>query len=306
MDEQNIQKELLLRLIYSEVFQHPLTSYELELLVDCTPTQLKHALDELGKNGLVQQKDDHYYIFEEGEKITKRISGNKEAKKMMPKAQQVGRKIFRFPYVEGVGISGSLSKGVLHSDGDFDYFIITQPNRLWVARTLLILYKKIFLFNSRKHFCVNYFIDSQNLEIEEKNPFTATEISTLIPIAGNVMDHFFEQNAWIDSYLRKNEKQVHFDKLKKPAVTRAITFIMKGKFGEFMDRRFMRITLKRWERKFGTFEPTEFELAMKSRKYVSKHHPNNFQDKVLNRLEELTADFKNANAERLNNLGIEL
>ena len=76
--------------------------------------------------------------------------------------------ISKFPYVRAILLSGSISKGYMDKDSDVDYFIITQPNRLWVTRLLLMLFKKIFLFNSRKVFCINYFVDSEKLEIEEK------------------------------------------------------------------------------------------------------------------------------------------
>ena len=67
------------------------------------------------------------------------------AKNIYQKALTVSRLISKFPYVEGVGISGSLSKGYYDDDGDIDFFIITSPKRLWIARTFLILYKKLFL-----------------------------------------------------------------------------------------------------------------------------------------------------------------
>ena len=306
MDKAILLKEIILRLIYSEIFEHPLTFNELEQRIKAPSEDLSQALTQLTETELIHFKNGYYFIFEEGNKINRRTSGNEEAERMMPKAQRVGKKIFRFPYVEGVGISGSLSKGVLHDDGDFDYFIITKPNRLWVARTLLILYKKVFLFNSRKHFCVNYFIDTQNLEIEEKNPFTATEIATLIPVAGNVMDSFFEKNIWIANYLRENKKETHFSEVNKPAITRFIVFLTKGKFGEWTDQRFMHLTLKRWERKFGAFDNSTFDLTMKSRKYVSKHHPNNFQQKVLSRMDELLAAYRAEHTDALKKLAIEL
>ena len=68
------------------------------------------------------------------------------AKEIMPKALKTSNFIAKFPYIECVSLSGALSKGYYDDDdGDFDFFIITKPNRLWIARTLLILYKKIFL-----------------------------------------------------------------------------------------------------------------------------------------------------------------
>ncbi|MEZ5195381.1 MAG: hypothetical protein R2764_02960 [Bacteroidales bacterium] len=86
----------------------------------------------------------------------------------MLKAKRFSTFISNFPYVRGISLSGSLSKGYIGDDPDIDYFIITKENRLWLSCTMLIAFKKIFLFNSCKYFCVNYFIDTNNLEIEEK------------------------------------------------------------------------------------------------------------------------------------------
>ena len=102
----------------------------------------------------------------------------------MHKALRNARLIFHFPFTRAIMISGSLSKNYADEASDVDYFIIVKPGRLWIARTLLIIYKRIFLMNSKKYFCVNYFIDEDHLEIEEKNLFTAVELTTLIPIHG--------------------------------------------------------------------------------------------------------------------------
>ena len=44
------------------------------------------------------------------------------------KATKRARFISRFPYVEGVGISGSLSKGYYDDDGDIDFLLLQKPS----------------------------------------------------------------------------------------------------------------------------------------------------------------------------------
>ena len=84
---------------------------------------------------------------------------------------------------------------------DLDFFIITAPKRLWIARTLLVMYKRFFLFNSHKYFCVNYFVDEDHLEIEEKNLFTATELATVIPLYGQVhYTNLLKANPWLKRF----------------------------------------------------------------------------------------------------------
>jgi predicted nucleotidyltransferase len=211
------------------------------------------------------------------------------ARNIMPKAIKVSKKIAKFPYVESVCLSGALSKGFYDDDGDFDFFIITKPNRLWIARTLLVLYKKIFLFNSKKYFCVNYFISTDRLEISEQNLFTATEVMTLIPLYGKeTFSAFLKANNWAASfYPNKPKTQISTIRdTKKSILSKFLQRIFNGSLGLSTDKMFQKMTLKKWVIKFKHLAKEDFDIAMKSTRHVSKHHPQNYQNKVITRLDE--------------------
>lgn len=307
----SIKSGILNQLLYSEVFEHPLTPEELSRFsAEKLPEDSKEidqALESLHADALVERSETFVSVFGANGKVEKRQEGAERAEALFNKAVKVARFIQKFPFVEGVGISGSLSKGILHSDGDFDFFIITRPNRVWIARTLLILYKKVFLLNSRKYFCVNYFIDSEHLEIEEKNRFTAVEVATLIPITGAVFDQFYRSNKWVTSYFPQGARTKYDTQtINKPPFSRILQGILSGGLGNWADKRAMRVTFRRWKRKFGDFAQDKFDLTMKTRRYVSKHHPNDFQNKVLQRYNELKAQFKETHSDALKKHGIEL
>lgn len=269
--------------------------------------QFEALLKELETDKLIHIDNAFISVNNGNGKIQKRMDASQRADSLFDKAVHVASFIQKFPFVEGVGISGSLSKGILHSDGDFDFFIITKSDRVWIARTLLILYKKVFLLNSRKYFCVNYFIDSDHLEIEEKNRFTAVEIATLIPVSGEVFDFFYDKNQWVEAYFPQGARTTFNTKsIRKPAFSRMIQGVFRGKIGEKADSRAMKLTLKRWKRKFGDFDSDKFNLTMKTRRYVSKHHPNDFQSKVLQRYESLKKDYRDVNRETLKKHQIKL
>ena len=280
---------LLKPILYFSLFKYPLTEEEIFNFSKATSKeQIKLDLNELVNDNIIYKIDD-FYLTENNETLIKRrLEGNKMAKNIYQKALTVSRLISKFPYVEGVGISGSLSKGYYDDDGDIDFFIITSPKRLWIARTLLILYKKLFLLNSRKYFCVNYFISSNALEIEEKNIFTATELTTLLPMFGNGSFHkFYDKNKWVESYLPNKTVTDGLSKLnlvKKPTVTKITEYFLDSKIGDWLDAAFLRITYKKWKIKFNHLEERQFNVAMKSTKNISKHHPLNFQHKVIDRL----------------------
>ncbi|MFN0037448.1 MAG: nucleotidyltransferase domain-containing protein, partial [Saprospiraceae bacterium] len=56
--------------------------------------------------------------------------------------------------------------------------------------------------------------------------------------------------------------------------------------GGWLDQKAMRLTVGFWKRKFRDLDGSTFDLALKSRRGVSKHHPLHFQQKVLARFEE--------------------
>lgn len=192
----------------------------------------------------------------------------------------------KFPFTRGIAISGSLSKGVMYSDGDIDYFIITAANRLWICRSFLVLFKKIFLLNSKKYFCVNYFVDENNLKIHDQNMFTAVEISYLIPVYNETLiNQLKEENSWTKNYFSNFKHPLNFPlKKNKGKKKKGLEIIFKDSFANKIDLWLMKKTFKRWEKKFKGFNKEKFELTMRTNRGVSKHHPQDFQNKVLNEL----------------------
>ncbi len=277
-------------ILYFSLFKYPLTRTEIFQFSDNTDQKaIDSEIDLLLKKGIIFNFDGFYIDVNNPDRVERRLQGNEMARNIMPKAIKVSRKIAKFPYVKGVCLSGALSKGFYDDDGDFDFFIITKPNRLWIARTLLVLYKKIFLLNSKKYFCVNYFVSTDKLEISEQNLFTATEIATLIPLYGkDVFEEFLKANTWASPYFpnKPPTKTSTIRNTEKSSLSKLIQRIFDGSLGLTLDKFLQKITLKKWVRKFKHLAKEDFNIAMKSTRHVSKHHPQNYQNKVITRLKE--------------------
>lgn len=287
---QSNMSSVLKALAYFDVFDFPLNKEELEQYIDpATRLSLNDELHWLIEGQLIFQLDGFYALRDDKWLVGNRKAGDHRAKSYIEQAFKKSELISKFPYVRGVFISGSLSKGTMTEDGDIDYFIVTAPNRLWIARTLLIAYKKFFLLNSRKYFCINYLIDDETLEIQHKNRFTATELITLWPIVNRgLYQDIMSENSWVDSfypgYVNASDRgsmDVHSGFLK-----RMLESVLNLKWGDALDDFFMKLTLKRWRKKFPHFEKEDFEIAFKTTKRVSKHHPSHFQKKVLEGYEQ--------------------
>ena len=285
-EDRSVELAVLRVLGYFDVFSHPLRSDEIirylsQLTKD--PSRIIALLGGLQERGLIERSGAYWALKQVEERTDRRLESERRARSRMPKATVMARRIACFPFVRAVFISGSLSKGVLAEDGDIDFFVVTTPGRLWVARTLLILYKKIFLLNSRRDFCLNYFLDSEHLEVEDRNRFTATEVVTLIPMYGNgTTEAFFARNAWaFHMYPNVPRPRSREISIGSGRFKRRLELLMNGRLGAMLDQGAMNLTWRFWKRKFGHLDARTFELALRTRTYVSKHHPRNFQERVL-------------------------
>jgi len=282
-----LAKSIIKTLAYYDIFNYPLTEEEIYICSNTngdTKTSVFEELEVLVSSGIVYRNDKFYSINHNSHLIPKRIEGNKRAIKKMKAAKLFSKFISHFPFVRGVLLSGSISKGYMDEKADIDYFIITAPNRLWIARILLVFFKKMFLLNSYKFFCINYFISTTKLEIEEKNIYTATELATLIPMYGaDVYNDLYGANQWIKSYVPNYPKRdvVTLPVFKKKMIQKVMESLLDNSFGDYVDDKIMKMFIRFDEKRYGDLDEDTFGLAFKTRKNISKHHPNFFQKRVL-------------------------
>jgi hypothetical protein len=273
---------------YFDVFNYPLKPEQVVEFLNfkADQCQVNIILNELIELKLLSGSNGFYYL-ENGnsDHITKRIRSEKRFLEKQNTIKKYANFISRFPFVESVCISGSCSKGLLDEDGDVDYFIITSPQKLWLCRSILIAFKKVFLLNSRKYFCINYLVDSNNLQIPDENVFVATEIKTLMPVSNKKQfDNFLNANNWTSNFLpNRSNYDASFlnEKPKKKYLFRTVEWLLNGRLGESLEKKCFELTLSSWEKKFPGFSKEEFDLNLRSRKNVSKHHPRGYQQKVL-------------------------
>lgn len=278
--------DIIKTLLYFDVFQYPLNLNEIISFSKFSLEKVRETVQKLITKNIIYETS-NFYSLTSNYNISRRVEGNEKATKILKKAVGISKFISQFPFIEGVFISGSLSKGFYGDDDDIDYFIITSPNRLWLARTLLIGFKKIFLLNSRKYFCVNYFMSTNALEVTEKNRFTATEFVTLIPMSANgVFQDLKDNNDWILDYFPNYNLNKKSEPVKRKLFKRFTEYLLNGKVGDYLENKFMKITKNHQKEKFKNLNNKDFKIAFKSDKDTSKHHPDNHQMRVIKLLNE--------------------
>ena len=288
-----LERSILKVITYFDLFNYPVSKEEIAFFLDhpASSTDISFIIDQLVDKQYLFNFDEFYTLQDNPALLERRVKGNLRAKFLLEKADKISRFLYRFPFVRGIGISGSLSKKFADEKADIDFFIITSPNRLWIARTFMHLFKKLtFLVGRQHYFCMNYYVDEQALRIEEQNIFTATELITLMPVCGNgVMDNFFRANDWainyFPNYITRNSGRSHSG---KGLVKKISEWMFNNRLGDRLDNYLMKVTARRWKQKEEEWRLNMrgVRMGLKTDKHFSKPNPVHFQKQVLDRYEK--------------------
>lgn len=274
---------------YFDLFDYPLALEDILFFLD-RPTDRKDlalTLDALVKARSLFRLGAFYSLRNDHRLVERRLKGNLHAQRLLAIAAKGSRLLFRFPYVRGIGISGSLSKNFADENADIDYFIITSANRLWIARTLMHLFKKLnFLIGRQDWYCMNYFVDEEALKIEEKNIFTATELVTLMPVCGNgVLEKFFDANDWAAAYFPSYGSKKETMRVSHPNswFKTIVEWLLDNRIGERLDNFLMALTTRRWKKKtdVGARNKKGDRMSLLTDKHYSRPDPAFLQARIM-------------------------
>jgi hypothetical protein len=193
--------------------------------------------------------------------------------------------IKRFPFVRSIMISGDLSKNSTDGTSDIDFFIIAASNRLWIARTLLVLFKKVFLLNSKKFFCLNSFVAEDHLCLDDRNIYQATEVATLKPLYRAALHRaYLDANRWIYDFFP------NFNPAFPPAVAcderRSLLQVILESLIDVLpaDRidRYLQVRMELvWARRYPEFDTETRMKIFRTTRSESRAYGGNFEQKIL-------------------------
>jgi hypothetical protein len=280
-------------LAYFDIFNYPLTQEEIYNYIN-EPVAIEVVMATLLQ--LVEEKriyrlGSFYSLQPDVALRTRRTIGNHKAEILLKTAYKVGGFLYQFPFVRGIGISGSLSKNFADKNTDIDFFIITHSNRLWIARTLMHLFKKLTFITGHQHwYCMNYYIDEEAMQIEEQNIFTAIELITLIPVCGNgTMHKFYHENNWIADYFpHQKVSRQSILACRSGLFKRIVERLLNNRLGNAIDNMLMRITARRWNKKEQQHKTNDHgdRVGLYTGKHFARPNPHFFQKQVLESFEK--------------------
>jgi hypothetical protein len=199
-------KDVLRTIAYFDVFNYPLTREQVYNFLprnSVTKNDISIVLTEMVERKVISHYNDFYSLHRTDRNIDIERSENEtRAQRLKKYAKFITRLLKRFPFVRGVFITGSLSKNLAAEDSDIDFMIITAPNRLWICKTVLTLFRKIILLGNRKYFCTNYYISEKQYQHQNRNQYSAIEIiTTKVGWNTDAFKKYVNANAWTKDYL---------------------------------------------------------------------------------------------------------
>ena len=151
------------------------------------------------------------------------------------------------PFVRGAALAGSQALGQQKADSDIDLLIITDPEFMWLARTLVTGYfqligKRRYGKKIANRFCLNHYIAAPKEVSDYKNLYTAMEYLKLRPLVFAATIYRFQKNnrGWILELFPNaefiNRDMTHF------GLQKALEKIFTNKFGYWLENK-----LKNWQ-----------------------------------------------------------
>ena len=200
--EEPLAGAILRTLLYFDLFDYPLRLEEIVRYLGIRLSRrvaLGDALATLERTGLIAESNGYRFLTERSATIvTARLRREEQGRRMWRRARRIASLLRHIPFVRAIFISGSLSHGLAEKGSDIDYFIVTEPGRLWLVRTLLVFIRRTLLLNRRTYLCLNYFVTTDRLAIEERQIYAACETASVRPLYNEAIHaDFVRSNEWI-------------------------------------------------------------------------------------------------------------
>jgi len=284
-----MQEQILRTLLYYDIWKYPLTKEELFCFLPVNGmsfSQFCTVLNTSGPGPDVAETRGYYFLRNQPVSVVdQRLEREANAQALWRIARISMHLIKRFPFVRGVFVSGDLSKNATTPESDIDFYLVTAPNRVWICRTLLILFKKVFLLNNKKYFCLNFFSSSDHLEIKERNMFVATEVAHLKPLYNETLFHsYLDANQW----MRRLFPNFDLATLRQPVPDNRRSYfqlIIESIFrllpSDAIDRFLMNRMRKVWATRYPAYDEPTRDRIFRSTRNESRAYAGNYQDKIL-------------------------
>jgi hypothetical protein len=207
---------------YADVFDYPLTSGEIHRYLIGIHTS-RETVEQFLRDVRLLTNVEGYYTLPGREMLAKiRRRRERISSQLWPQAISYGRIIAGLPFVHMVAVTGALAMNNVEKGADIDYLIVTEPDRLWFCRALVLLIGRLAALQGVS-LCPNYLVSLRTLDFPDKTLYAAHEIAQMVPLAGlDVYDQIRERNGWVGRFLPNADSLPATPLISSPSVSHSL------------------------------------------------------------------------------------
>lgn len=272
IESSSIQSAIIKTLLYSDIFDYPLSQEEIWKFLISPKKVGRIELQKILKESNLSFKDNYYFVSENSKSLNKRKKREMASIKKLILAKNIINKLSILPTVKFIGISGSLALLNCEEKDDIDIFVITSKGSLWLTRFLMIIILKIMGKhrgkgdkNIKNKFCLNMMIDQSYLAFPKnrRNLYTAHEIIQILPVLEKekIFQKFLTENLWVKKYLPniKFPKKIRNKKRNSPFYLSIVEFFFRNLQILILKRGLTNETV---EKSFFAFHPFDYKASI--------------------------------------------
>lgn len=252
-----IEKSILQTLSFFDIFQRPLSLEELWqylFKIKAGKLQVLFALRKLQKKSIVYEKNDYFSLSKDGFK--KFFENRTLCWQRLERAKKIVKYLQWLPFVKHISVINSLAFTASDNDSDIDILLITNKNRLWTSRALVVAFLELIGQNKNKwftanKFCLGFAFDEECLDLSklrlkslvDSDIYFTYWLATLVPIYDqNIYEKLISENEWIFSQLPNwTPRQVERVRNQKTFFEK----ILSGSFGKKLEKILSDIQIKK-------------------------------------------------------------
>lgn len=250
----DLEKSILKTVIYFDIFNCPLTCFEIwEYLIDykCKLQEVIFCLSGSENIKRYTETSSGFFYLKGKKEIIKfrkinRLNSQYKIKLAIKKASFI-----RYvPFVRCVCLSGSIPHFNSQKNSDIDLFIIIKDEYIWFSRFFITLFSHIF--RVRRHgkkiknrLCLNFYLSDEHLNLEdlcyENELWFFFWFTQIFPIIGKTnYSKFLQFNQWalkrIPNFIKFDNVSSGFvNKKSIPRIKRFLELILDNEIGLFFD-----------------------------------------------------------------------
>lgn len=190
---------------YADLFEYPLDRTQIHryLIGEAASSKDVDAMLErdVALGAYLERTGDKFHLRGRASTIETRRTREAASAELWRAARTYGAWVARLPLVRFVGVTGALAMSNAERRADIDFFILTHPGRVWLCRLLVLAVVRLAALRGHR-LCPNFLLSTAELELRERNLFTAHEIAQMVPVrATEWYVKFIDANRWAQDYL---------------------------------------------------------------------------------------------------------